>query len=547
LIQTAANALTVARRRARLADFIHDFGKGQTDWVFFTRSATDNFQTIVPWTVPVAVETNAPIRLQLCRGEYEPGNIGLLSRRLARRVTLTASDLVGPGGARISAGHVDVRIAQYWYQSGRGAETRGPRQLIPELLLYDDAIVRPDLLRRENVLNFQGAIADAEYLLPFDLEACYTKLLWLTVQAPNDAAAGIYRGLITVTAEDLPPLTIPLQVQVLPFDLAPNPKIASMYYHDRVPDGPSSAVARYRRRLINMRDHGLTDPMFRLGNEEENERALALRREIGLNRGPLLADGRYGVWAFVSDDAPLEERTAKLRETADYLWDLAGRYGFDGACMSARDEAAGDHLRAEIPAFHLLGKWGRTGAMAAVLSDFATVAVRDMQMPNYCGFPSKQTVEAVHDAGHKILRYADPQGGAEDPRRWRYAYGLALWELDLDGGCTWAYRVAVGSPWNDFDGDGTYRDFMMTYPGVDGPIDTVQWEGYREANDDLRYMQTLELALAQARNGHRHPRVVAEVDAWFLNKHERRFRGENLDAVRERIVQYVLRLTDVPR
>ena len=182
--------------------------------------------------------------------------------------------------------------------------------------------------------------------------------------------------------------------------------------------------------------------------------------------------------------------------------------------------------------------------MAAVLSDFAEVALRDMQLPNYSGFPSPEVVDAVHDAGHKIVRYGSPQGGAEDPWQWRYHFGLTLWELDLDGGCTWAYRAAVGSPWDDFDGDGTYRDFMMTYPGVDGPVDTVQWEGYREANDDLRYMATLEQALAQAREEGRNEDIVAEVERWLAHKHERRFNGENLDAVRERIVQYVLRLMD---
>ena len=102
----------------------------------------------------------------------------------------------------------------------------------------------------------------------------------------------------------------------------------------------------------------------------------------------------------------------------------------------------------------------------------------------------------------------------------------------------------MGSPWNDFDGAGTYRDFMMTYPGVEGPIDTVQWEGYREANDDLRYMATLEEALAKAREEGRHTDIVAEVDAWFANKHERPINGDNLDAVRERIVQYILRLME---
>ena len=59
-------------------------------------------------------------------------------------------------------------------------------------------------------------------------------------------------------------------------------------------------------------------------------------------------------------------------------------------------------------------------------------------------------------------------------------------------------------------------------------------------------MQALKLALARARKERRYPQIVAEIDGWIANKHERRFRGENLDTVRERIVQYILRLIAAP-
>ena len=38
----------------------------------------------------------------------------------------------------------------------------------------------------------------------------------------------------------------------------------------------------------------------------------------------------------------------------------------------------------------------------------------------------------------------------------------------------------------------------MAYPTADGVIDTIQWEGYREGIDDLRYLATLNATLRKA-------------------------------------------------
>lgn len=39
---------------------------------------------------------------------------------------------------------------------------------------------------------------------------------------------------------------------------------------------------------------------------------------------------------------------------------------------------------------------------------------------------------------------------------------------------------------------------MMAYPTVDEVIDTLQWEGYREGVDNIRYLATLLSAIDQA-------------------------------------------------
>jgi hypothetical protein len=220
---------------------------------------------------------------------------------------------------------------------------------------------------------------------------------------------------------------------------------------------------------------------------------------------------------------------------------LADEFGYDGAYIYGIDEAAGEELRSEVPVFDLAGEMGG-GVSAAVLSDFGEIAVEHLQLPIYSGFPPRDLVAACHANGFRMMRYGSPQGGTEDAYVWRYGYGLGLWELNLDGGCTWTYRSAVaGDPWDDFDDpDGTYRDFMMTYPAYGAPIPTVQWEAYREANDDLRYMATLEKRLAYAIGdaGGR----VAEIRDALAELREEGVEGRNLGALRTRIAGWIQEL-----
>ena len=47
--------------------------------------------------------------------------------------------------------------------------------------------------------------------------------------------------------------------------------------------------------------------------------------------------------------------------------------------------------------------------------------------------------------------------------------------------------------------DRTYRDHVFAYPTLNGVIDTIQWEGFREAVDDVRYLTTLCARIAKAK------------------------------------------------
>ena len=53
------------------------------------------------------------------------------------------------------------------------------------------------------------------------------------------------------------------------------------------------------------------------------------------------------------------------------------------------------------------------------------------------------------------------------------------------------HNGASGEIWNDFSSDPVARTMAWTLPTTTGVVDTLQWEGYREAVDDIRYASTL--------------------------------------------------------
>ena len=70
----------------------------------------------------------------------------------------------------------------------------------------------------------------------------------------------------------------------------------------------------------------------------------------------------------------------------------------------------------------------------------------------------------------------------------RLLWGLTGRKIGLQGLWPWAYMSPSGSPNSAFDGN--YPDYMLAYPDIDKPIDTVQYEEIRRGIDDGRYYDT---------------------------------------------------------
>lgn len=92
--------------------------------------------------------------------------------------------------------------------------------------------------------------------------------------------------------------------------------------------------------------------------------------------------------------------------------------------------------------------------------------------------------------------------GIENPEIYRRNYGFRLLQAGYDGAMPYAYQHTFGnSIWRDDDSANTaykYRDHCFAYPTANGIIRTLQFDGYREAIDDVRYLATLQNIISES-------------------------------------------------
>jgi hypothetical protein len=217
-------------------------------------------------------------------------------------------------------------------------------------------------------------------------------------------------------------------------------------------------------------------------------------------------------------------------------------YGISEVYFYGIDEAKGERLKAQRPSWESIHKAGGKVFVAGTSKNNFPV-MGDIQDILICaGRPLAEEATKWHSQKHKIWCYANPQGGVENPAVYRRNYGILLWQNDYDGACTFAYHLSYGNIWNDFDGH--YRDENFTYPTVDGVIDTIAWEGYREGVDDVRYLTTLldELAKAKKENKAGKRNIILNAEKYLEALKKTDILKLDLDNMRSKLVKYIIAL-----
>jgi hypothetical protein len=468
------------------------------------------------------------MKLTACPREYESGSFGIHALADLKRVRLTASDLKGPAGT-VPASALDLRVVKAWYQGGRNVGFQNLKLLTPELLLKDDSLVRIDEGRKVNILKMdKDAMRDADTLQPFDVPVGTAKQCWVTVHVPAGAKAGTYSGTIRIAPAAGAPVALPVQLRVLPFELVEPRIICSVYYRGTLgAETPKCTSERKTEQQVlaefkDMLAHGVTNPSVYQRPGPNLERYFQLREEAGMRGGPLLFLGNspWGAW---------DPKTPAVIA-------LAKKHGFTDVYFYGADERKGDKLRAQRLWYRKVHHAGGKVFVAGYKDSYQLVGDL-LDLPIFAHRPDVAIGRAYHAAGHLIGSYANPQGGVEEPETYRRNFGLVLWKAGYDCACTYAYQHSFTHAWDDFD-NARYRDHNMAYPTVNGVIPTVQWEGYREGYDDLRYVATLENLIEKAR-GLDGPagETARAAQLWLLRIDPH---GTALDEIRSGVIQRII-------
>jgi hypothetical protein len=494
-------------------------------------------KTNLPNTLPATLSQSTNVELSACRGEYEPASLLLrASGQDVGQITLLASDLEdSASGSSIASTNIDIRIVKPWYQGfhawneiGKSAPGNFQQALVPELLLKDDTLVRIDpsqsrnlvrvlrgkqwqedvvnpkaLAKREQILFAvkEFPVRDAPVLRPFTVGANSSKQVWITAHVPDDARSGTYQGTLEIRSNDIVISTVTMSLKVLPVDLVDPSVNYSIYYRAQLDSSRASIGSEYRNReqmlneLRDMRAHGIKSPTIYQSVLDPSalRAALQLRKDAGFAGGPLYSLGIQTTASFLGRTE--EQQEQRLRQLLPELMRTAHHFGYTDTYVYGKDEARGPALAAQRRLWAIVHQLGAKVFVAGYSDAFPLVG-DTLDLLVYAHQPDFREAQRWHLGGRRIFSYANPQSGPENPYLFRLNYGILLWANNFDGAMVYAYQHCFGSCWNDIDHP-TYRDHNLTYPTADGVIPTLAWEGLREGIDDVRYLSTLEAAVAR--------------------------------------------------
>jgi hypothetical protein len=132
--------------------------------------------------------------------------------------------------------------------------------------------------------------------------------------------------------------------------------------------------------------------------------------------------------------------------------------------------------------------------------------------------------------------------------RWRY--GLRSYAYGADGMWFWCYNFHVGDPWNDFDGSTPDSSWVICWPPVKeggASVETLAYEGLREAVDDVRYAMTLEQMLVEGGRSGALEALGAEYQQWRKGLQAARPEPAQIARYRDWLIERILAARTAPR
>ncbi|HVZ64211.1 MAG TPA: hypothetical protein VG838_07000 [Opitutaceae bacterium] len=369
-----------------------------------------------------------------------------------------------------------------------------------------------------------------------------TCVFWATVDVPEGMSAGTYQREIRVFDAGRLVESIPLAIEVYPFALeAPTGLNIGWYYRG------TRGLSEPERAFPDMKRHGMTSVAWygtsklRITGDWLAPKVEFQGSELARILDLFVKTGFTGDFTWCLSDDEVQQFCAKfLPDEARFAQAYSSIVRqIDEECRRRKwprilfepyDEVTSNpslfpSLARELRAVKRGG--GITQAdhiwlkspVAAIQSQIdACVPNIDIFTLRYSGKPVfyvdqwPEILEQARSRGKKVYTYNINNGLAiPEMETMRFSAGWFFRTLGIgcDGYYLWAYQNVSSDAWVDFDGP---TDCVQQYPATDqhpgGPA--LYWEALREGVDDLRYILTLEKALAVAQADPRRGKLVEE-------------------------------------
>ena len=462
-------------------------------YVLFARPYT---LMVYPNRNPRPDELLKKLELAAAPGEYEPTTFAVRPLKDLRSAHVEVSDLAGPDGAVLPKAAVKVDLVKYFPLKGTGIDyTLTPSYLFP--------------YRRLN------------------LTKDFSRQYWLSVHVPEGQKPGLYVGKVKFEAGGGGLAELPIELRVYPFTLAASPvnhgffnSRATNYQMVKLFPGKAEALARevLDAEVQDMIAHGaggntLPGPVFKsVGKDGANlvldwtdaKLFAEVLRKHGLDKVEHIGGPGNIVWALakrgIKEFSPEFVRAYKdLCGQSVAFWKEQGIKIVFQVTDEPRETDLNDWNRNRVDTIKYLKLTREVPGLKTMVTP----------MGDADGFGNPYTplmplldvwathcwpgsIRGIYMAGkEKIAELWYYNDGVD-----RFQWGYHLWRSDALADFEWCYGwEARGAPPLIDDAIGL-NDTVV--PWAKGVLPKINYEWAREGVDDLRYLATLEKALADA-------------------------------------------------
>ena len=396
--------------------------------------------------------------------------------------------------------------------------------------------------------HMQPGFADADTIQPVSLVKDEFKQFFLTAAVPKNQKPGLYSGAITVRCDGKNLLSIPVRLRVLPFEL-PTPRILrdidraylsscmgkfswdkfEKQYGDR-----ELAAKKYRELLLNLKAHNFDYPFV-----DQDVRSIALLKELGFPTDPWFGE-HFCPWFSRNFGGKLhyyERQIAKnsAKQCSEFY---LKQVGHNNILLQLGDEQDAAFVVANRSTMQEYRNYGMSMGFAGHYPLFQKAAYASGYHP-FGGSPEEaERTRRWNDMGDSYVGfYAGQHTGAENPSLIRRQNGLVSLYCNATMNYNFAFLMA---PWNDMDEE-VYRPFLVAYQNYGGLVDTLAYEGFREAADDIRYISKLKLLARDAgKSADPAVRILGRKALQYLAAVDPE--RDSMDQVRSEVICYILKL-----